>query len=137
MRLAVPTLACALALAATPAAAQIGINGTRQAATTGPVDIAIGPVSRCGRSNGGALAAMAGREARGVERERLAMDYRRLHYAGGGLTEAEEAMLEARARRLEAEAGRAYRYSSYERGSHDRSARRRHGAGGRRPQRGC
>ena len=130
MRLAVLPLAF-LALAV-PAAAQIGINGTRQAATTGPVDIAINPLSRCGRSSRGAAIAMAGRAARGVERERLAMDYRRLRYAGSGLTEAEQAALDARARRLETEAGRAYRYSSYERRSHGRHARE-----GRRHVRGC
>jgi hypothetical protein len=132
MRRIAPLLAILSLAFAAPAGAQIGINGTRQAATTGPVDSAIGRLSRCGRSSRGAFNAMAGREARGVERERLAMDYRRLRYAGSGLTEAEEAVLEARARRLEAEAGRAWRYSSYERGAY-----RRHAAGGRRSHRGC
>lgn len=128
MRLAV--LSVALVLAA-PAAAQIGINGTRQAASATPADIAISPLSRCGRSNRRAYVAMAGREARGVRREQLEMEYRRLRYAGSGLTEAEEAVLEARARRLEDEAGRAYRHSTYERRAHRRLA------GARRQSRGC
>ena len=130
MRLAV--LPLVLALLATPAAAQIGINGTRQAASTGPVDIVIGPLAHCSRSDRRAYVAMVGREARGVERERLLMDYRRLRYAGSGLTEEEKAALDARARQIDAEAGRAWRYSSYE-----RSARRHQRAGERRHRSGC
>jgi hypothetical protein len=61
------------------------------------------------------------------------MDYRRLRYAGSGLTEAEAALLDARERRLEAEAGRAWRTPSYTSGAR----RRHHAAAGRRPHRGC
>jgi hypothetical protein len=117
---------------AAQASAQVGINGTRQAASTGVVEIVVNPLSRCGRGDRGAVAAAAGSGARGVERERLIMDYRRLRYAGSGLTEAEAALLEARARRLEAGAGRGYRYHSYESG-----AGRRHAAGGYRNRHGC
>jgi len=132
MRRAVLPLALLLA-AIPPAAAQIGINGTRQAATTGPVDIPIGPLSRCGRNSSRVANAMAGRAARGVARERLAIDERRLRYAGGGLTEAEEAALAARERRLDAEAGRAYRRPSY----YEAGVRRRHAAERRRAQHSC
>lgn len=120
MRFAVLPLALVLAA---PATAQIGINGTRQAASARDVEIMLSPLSRCGNRREVAIA--AGSAARGVERERILMDYRRLRYASGGLTEAEEAMLEARARQLEAEVGRSYRYSSYENYEH----RRRNGNG--------
>jgi hypothetical protein len=121
-----------LIFAAAPAAAQIGINGTRQAAGTRDVEIVINPVSRCSRGDPRAVAAAAGSEARAVERERIAMDYRRLRYASGGLTDAEAAALAARERRLEAEAGRAYHYSSYE--SYER---RRYAAGAPRYRHNC
>lgn len=74
MRLAI--LPVAVLLAAAPAAAQIGINGTRQAASTGEGEIALNTLSRCGRSSREANA-LAGRAARGVQREQLAMTYRR------------------------------------------------------------
>jgi hypothetical protein len=119
-----------LAFAAQPGAAQIGINGTRQAASTGGVEIRFSPVSRCGRNR--VAIALAGSEARAIQREQLAMDYRRLRYAGGGLTEAEAAALDRRARRIELEVGRAYRAPPYGFNS------RRYGrADGRRAHRGC
>jgi hypothetical protein len=125
---AAPLAIALLAFAAAPGAAQIGINGTSQAASTGEVEITFNALSRC-RRNRQAIA-MAGSGARAVERERLLMDYRRLRYAGSGLTEAEAALLDARERRLEAEAGRAWRTPSYTSG-----ARRRHP--GVRSHRGC
>jgi hypothetical protein len=91
MRRAALPLAFAL-LAASPAAGQIGINGTRQAATTGEGELALNTLSRCGRSSREANA-LAGRAARGAERELLTMTYRRYRYADGGLSEAEEAAL--------------------------------------------
>jgi hypothetical protein len=122
-------LPLALAIAA-PATAQIGINGARQAAGTRDVESRFSPFSRCGSRREVAMA--AGSTARAVERERILMDYRRLRYASGGLTEAEAAMLEARARQLEAEVGRSYRYSSYE-----NYERRRRNGNGLHDQRTC
>jgi hypothetical protein len=118
-------------LSATPAAAQIGINGTRQAAATGNVDIRLSPFSRCGAGNREA-AALAGGQARAVQREWLTMEYRRLRYAGSGLTEAEAEMLEQRARSIERAARYGYRgqHSAYD-------GRRSNGAGGRRPRSRC
>ena len=124
MRLAV--LPLAFLILAAPAAAQIGINGTRQAATTGPIDIPIGSLSRCGRASREAVA-LAGRGARGVERERIEMRYRRLRYAGSGLTPAEQEALEQQEERLDRAAQSGHR--SYPR----TSGLRRHAGDNRRP----
>ena len=109
MRLAALPLAFVL-FAASPAAGQIGINGTRQAATTGDGEMALNTLSRCGRSSREANA-QAGRAARGVERERLTMTYRRYLYSNGGLSEAEEEALARQERYLEDAARSGYRRS--------------------------
>ena len=109
MRFAIPPLAFIL-FAASPAAGQIGINGTRQAATTGEGEMALNTLSSCGRSSREANA-LAGRAARGVERERLAMTYRRYRYADGGLSEAEEAALARQEQYIDDAARSGYRRS--------------------------
>ena len=109
MRFAIPPLAFIL-FATTPAAGQIGINGTRQAATTGYGEMALDTLSSCGPSSREANA-QAGRAARGVERERLTMTYRRYRYADGGLSEAEEAALARQERYIDDAARSGYRRS--------------------------
>ena len=127
MRLAIPMLAL---LIATPAAAQIGINGTRQAASTGgDIEVRLGPRGRCSRNR--EANAMAGRAARSVERARIEIDYRRYRYAGGGLTDAEEAALERREERLDRAASSGYRSYGY------RYDARRRADGRGRSYRGC
>ncbi len=104
MRLAVPTLALALVLAATPAAARLAINGTRQADASQrerPVPLVRGhgyrgdlrrvnqrirqardrgEISRC--------------EARSVRRQVSAIRSTGYHYAASGLSDAELAVLD-------------------------------------------
>lgn len=131
MRFAIPPLAFIL-FAASPAAGQIGINGTRQAATTGEGEMALNTLSSCGRSSREANA-LAGRAARGVERERLTMTYRRYRYADGGLSEAEEAALARQEQSIEDAARSGYRRSYAE-----SPGFRRYGWDGRRgTSRGC
>ena len=131
MRFAALPLAFVL-FAASPAAGQIGINGTRQAATTGEGEMALNTLSSCGRSSREANA-MAGRAARGVERERLTMTYRRYRYADGGLSEAEEAALARQEQSIDDAARSGYRRSYAE-----SSGFRRYGWDGRRgTSRGC
>ena len=131
LRLAPLSGAALLLGVAAPGSAQVGINGTRQAASATDVEISLNPLSRCGRS-GRRAAALAGAEARAVERERLLMDYRRTRYAGSGLTEEEAALLDERARRLETGVSRAYNPTPYR-----SEAGRGHSGRGRRSYRGC
>lgn len=109
MRFASLSLA-AILLVASPAAGQIGINGSRQAATTGDMEISLNALSRCGRSSREANA-LAGRAARGVEREQFAMTYRRYRYADSGLSDAEEEALARQEQRIEDAARSGYRRS--------------------------
>lgn len=109
MRFAILPLAC-IVVAAAPAAGQIGINGMGQAATTGEGELALNTLSRCGRSSREANA-LAGRAARGVERERLAMTYRRYRYADGGLSDAEAEALARQERSIDEAARSGYRRS--------------------------
>jgi hypothetical protein len=104
MRPAVPTLALVLVLAATPAAAQLAINGTRQADASQrerPVLVVRGQGQRSDlrrierRTRQARDRGEIGRcEARSVRRQAAAIRSTGYGYAAGGLSDAELAVLD-------------------------------------------
>jgi hypothetical protein len=109
-------------LAAAPAAAQIGINGSRQAASTRDIEFPLNPLNRCGAARREANA-IAGSATRAIERERITIDYRRARYAAGGLSDREAALLDYREEALDRSARASYRPNSYGRHTSSRRAR--------------